>query len=219
MRTQPLFQSLMILIVVGGILVAGVTPLSAAEVGKVGFVDIERITQEAKFIRRILDTAEERLQERRDSLDLKQDDYTRLRGDVERKRAVLNDAEIDEMLRRSRRLRGEIEDEEFEINRTLRRIEKEQMEPAMERVLETIREVGRGEGFDLILRGEIVLYGSEAVDISGKVIGRLDAAPAPGKVVAPLKPGDGSSEDPKPDRELSISDDDEAASEPDAETP
>ncbi|MBN1868923.1 OmpH family outer membrane protein [Candidatus Sumerlaeota bacterium] len=170
-------------------LLGAVWALSPAALGadtvKIGYVDIDRIAQESTYIRSMMSDLEKSLTQKKDLVESKQDAYSSLRDEIERKRSVVSEADLEEMMSRSRRLRIEIDEEGAELNRMLRRAERDRMEPALDRVLDVIRTIGKEEKYDLIVRGEIVLYGSSAVDVTDKVIKRIDrdaaAAPASGR--------------------------------------
>jgi outer membrane protein len=150
----------------------------AAGTGKIGFVDVEQVSKKAKFVRNMLQGLESNLGQRQKALDAKREEYDRLKDEIDRKAPVVAEADLDAMRRRSKELYNQVDEETYQINKMLDRAQKEQMEPALDRILEAVKAVGREEGFDLILRGETVLYASPAIDITEKVIERLDSAKA-----------------------------------------
>lgn len=141
---------------------------------KIGYVDLDAVTKKAVFVRDLMGDLEASLNTKRSELESKQEAYARLRDELDKRRAVLKESEIEAKLRQSRQLRDEIEQLDYEINRMFRQAEKKQMGPALDHILETIRKVGEEENYDLVLRGEIVLYGKPAVDISNLVADRLN---------------------------------------------
>ena len=180
-----------------GLLVAGSLALSGATAGaqaakapgeaaakigatRVAFVDIERISTEAKFVRDLLGDIEKAIESRRAAIEKKQQDYAKIREDLTRKREVLSEAEYEANLKESRRLRTELEEDDYQLNKILRENQKEKMAPALERILKAVQEVSKREGFDIVLRGEMVVHGDPSVDLSDRVVEYLNAGYSPG---------------------------------------
>ena len=141
---------------------------------KIAFVDIDIITGRSRYVRRVLESLDKQIGERRASLERDQTEYVRLKEEIERKRAVLSDKELEVLTRQSRELRLTIDDEEAELQKFMTGVEKDQMGPAFDRVLGAIEALGKEERFDLILRGEVVLFGNPALNLTDRVIERLD---------------------------------------------
>ena len=150
--------------------------LSPARVSgpKIGFVDIDIITGRSRYVRRVLKSLDKQIGEKRASLERDQTEYVRLKEEIERKRAVLSDKELEELTRQSRELRLTIDEKETELQKFMTGVEKDQMGPAFDRVLGAIEALGKEERFDLILRGEVVLFGNPALNLTNQVIERLD---------------------------------------------
>ncbi|HUT26175.1 MAG TPA: OmpH family outer membrane protein [Sumerlaeia bacterium] len=157
-----------------GLALAGILPLPASFAAGIGVVDLDRIQKESQFVQDIQNDIEKRLGPRREALAQKEDDFDRTRQEMRRKESVLSDSEMDAMRRKTRDLRDQIEDETRDLQRVLTQAEKEKIEPAFDLILETIKAVGRDEGFDLILEGKVALYRKDAIDVTKRVIERLD---------------------------------------------
>jgi len=154
----------------------------SADQQRIGYVDLDRISEKATFVRDLMGDLEKALNAKRADLEARQEEYGRLRRELEQRRAVLKESEIEAKLRDSRRLRGEIEQLDYEINSMFRRAEQQQMGPALDTIIETIRQVGSDAGFDLILRGEVVIFGKPALDITDLVADKLNRDYAAGKI-------------------------------------
>jgi len=142
---------------------------------KIGFVDVDKITEKSEFVRALLGELEKDIRSKSDALQRQKAEYTRMQEEIERKRPVLKDEQIEEMIQSVRKMRVGIDDAEYELNRLLREAERDRMGPALNRILRTIEQLGKGEGYDLILRGEVVLYGAPQVNLTQRVIDVLDA--------------------------------------------
>lgn len=155
---------------------AGSTPVAAQGSGpsKIGYVDIEEVTKNANFIKNMLGGIEATAAERQKSLEAKQDEYERIRKEIQAKSAVAGESEQEALRKQARDILNQIDEETYQLNNYLKRVEKEKMDPALDRVLEVVKAIGSEEGFDLILRAETVLYGSGAANITDKVVARLN---------------------------------------------
>jgi Skp family chaperone for outer membrane proteins len=168
----------------GALLAAVAAPAFALGDSKVAYVDVENVLTQSKYVRTVVKTAEQRLEveklsERRKAIDVKLDEYTQITDELKRKSGVMTDDARKEMEGKSLTLIQEIERERSQLNEAMKTIEQEQMEPVLDEILKVVREVGFDEGYDLVLRGEVVLYASDKADITKKVIARLDAKTPP----------------------------------------
>jgi outer membrane protein len=168
---------------------AGAKDAAPAKVPRVAFVDVDEITRRSLYVRDIVKSLEDQLGSRRDSLEKKQIELRRLLEEIELKKAALSEKQFDEKLIKSRSLRLEIENEQYALQKEMRGAERDKMMPALDFILKTIEELGKEEKFDLILRGEIVLYGSPTVNLTDRVIERIDKNPPKTNKVE-KKPGD-----------------------------
>jgi len=141
---------------------------------KIAFVDIDIVIGRSRYVRRVVESLKKQIEGKRDSLERKQTDYLRLKDEIERKRAVLSDNELQALTRQSRELRLTIDDEESELQKFMTDADKDQMGPASDRVRSAIEALGKEERFDLILRGEVVLFSIPALNLTNQVIERLD---------------------------------------------
>ena len=145
---------------------------------RIGYVDVQRVFAEAKFVRALLDDLDKSLDDQRERIAQKQEAYGRLVDEVRRQQAVLSETERAEKKRKSRLLLMEIEDETDALNLTISR-SKKKTDPALERIKQAIEDLAQEEGYDLILDGELLVYGSPGADLSGKVVERLNREQKP----------------------------------------
>lgn len=153
----------------------GVSSAHAQAGSKIGYVDVEKVTQKAKFVSGMLKDIESSMDQKQKALQAKEDEFNKLRSEIERKSTVTSEGETDAMRKKARELGGQIQDGKDELNKALEKARKEQMEPALDRILETVKAIGKEENFDVILRGDTIIYGSTGADITQKVIDRLDS--------------------------------------------
>jgi outer membrane protein len=148
--------------------------LPAQPCQRIGFVDMDVVLQESRAVRERIDHIESALDARRREIERKTSEYRRLAEGLERQGSILTDEEKTNRRRRMQQLSSEIEDLRYEANKTLRASERGVIGPVLDAVMATVEEVGRREGFDLIVRGEAVLYGHDMTDLTQRVIDELD---------------------------------------------
>lgn len=141
---------------------------------RVGFVDVELIIDNSRAVRRGLNSIDEQLSEQARAIDLKEREFRRLRFELDRQERVLTREERE---RRRQELIGIQEDVErlrFEMDRELQAKER-LVEPVLEKMMLMIADVAEREGFDLVLRGEVVIYGNKTADLTEAVVREIDS--------------------------------------------
>jgi outer membrane protein len=142
---------------------------------KIGYVDLDQVTQKAHVIRKVVDNVEGDLKKKQDDVDAKLQHYQTLRDTLAKQEAILTEEQRETRRKELRNLKNEIDDLQYQVNKELRRSEREMIDPAVEKIMKTITAVGKEKGYDLILRSEVVLYGKETHDITGDVVDKLNA--------------------------------------------
>jgi outer membrane protein len=145
---------------------------------RVGFVDIDGVTRRAKFYRDMVSEVEKLVESKSASIQAKVEERSKLSAELKKQRSILSDAEFEKKDKQITDLDRDIQDEQKALNKVLEKNDKEKMAPAVDRILKTVKEVAQEEGYDLVVTGELVLYNSAAVDLSEKVLQRLDGAAA-----------------------------------------
>ncbi len=143
---------------------------------RVGFVDIDGVTRRARFYREMVTEIEKVVESKSAVIQAKVEERSKLSAELKKQRAILSDAEYEKKDNQITELDREIQDEQKALNKILDKNDKEKMAPAVELILKTVKEVAAEEGYDLVVTGELVLYNSAAVDLSDKVLQRLDGA-------------------------------------------
>ncbi|MBX3730040.1 MAG: OmpH family outer membrane protein [Candidatus Sumerlaeia bacterium] len=140
---------------------------------RIGFVDIELVIENSRALRRGLDTMDEQLAERARVIDRREREFRRLRFELDNQERLITTED------RARR-RAELADIQDDINRLRFEFEEEMrskerlIEPVLEKVMNIVADVAERDGFDLVLRGEVVIYGVTSADMTSAVIAELD---------------------------------------------
>lgn len=141
---------------------------------RVGFVDMELVLDESRAIRSIVGRVDEELELENREIEALEREVRRIRLSIEQQDAVLSDGERAERQRRAVELLNEIEDREYRLQRRFREQQRTTIGPLLERIVGIVGDVAAREEFDLVVRGEMVLYGRETADLTFKVIDELD---------------------------------------------
>lgn len=160
-------------------MLAAAAPAAAESTTKIGYIDIDIAVSRSQTIQAAVTGAENEQRRRQEEMEILIRRGRRSRDDLQARRSVLSEDEIRRGEARIDALLDEIELMRLEIEKNWRRITTKVMEPAVDRILATVREVGKAEGFDLIVRADVVLYGIEALDITPLVIESLDRPASP----------------------------------------
>ena len=143
--------------------------------GKVGFVDLEVVLDSSKGVRTIVTEVDADLGEQSRQIDLKTAELQKIRRTLDEKSAVLSEAQRQERQDKAVEMLREIDEMEYKFRRAVRDKQRTTIEPLLEQVIRYTGDVAKREGYDLVVRGEVVLYGRESVDLTQLVIKELDA--------------------------------------------
>jgi outer membrane protein len=191
-RAASARRTLRVVWVVG---VLALLPLPArAQDFKIGVLDFKQVTERSTSIRRMIADAEAPLAEKKRLIETKGEAFAQARRRLEARRSVLTDDQLKEEEQQLSALREEISDLQHEIDKAYERLDKEIMQPAVDRIMGIVEQVARAEGFDLVIPSEMALYHSEKADLTPLVIQTLDRQAAAENGAKPAAPAD---EEPK----------------------
>lgn len=142
---------------------------------RIGFVDLEAVSWQSHFVRELVENMESQVREKEAELTAILEQMQALQEEMERKGPTLSDEKIQDMRREGRRMQLEAEDKQYEMQNLQRDLERNKMGPALNKVLQVIEELGQEKGLDLILRGDMVLFGRPEWNLTDEVVKRLDA--------------------------------------------
>ncbi len=149
------------------------TTPAAASSGRIGYVDIDKITSKAKQSA-AMDKLSEDVRRIQKEFQGKLDKQRELEREIEKSRGVVSADETSRKQREVNRLKNEIEELELSYKRELQKIDDTLFTPLVKQIGYSIEDVAKERGFDIVLRGEAVFYGSPAVDLTDDVIAKLD---------------------------------------------
>jgi outer membrane protein len=146
----------------------------AAEPLRIGYVDVSRAAARSRSIAATVRAAEDQLKVKQEELELQVRDYRRAQEELIARRSVLSEDVVREEERKVEQMRDKIELLRLDIDKRLRKTESEVMGPAVDRILKAVNDVAKSHGFDMILRSDVVIYGTDTLDITPLVIQELD---------------------------------------------
>ena len=153
---------------------AGEATTSSASPIRIGYVDLDRVASESQMVKSKVSEVERSLTERQKTYKVKSEELRQLRDQLSKQESVLTPAQSDQLKERIRKSREELSYIEFEGNQILGNTSREVIEPVLDQVLAAVERVAKAYGIDLILRGDLVLFASERVDLTDLVIRELD---------------------------------------------
>jgi outer membrane protein len=142
---------------------------------KVGYVDINEITRKAKQVKTVFNEIEDKMQDLQKDIKDKTAKVGELRSEIRRNDGVLAKEEIDKKRKELTRLESELQELDRKARGEMQRIDDTRFEPLMKMINYTIQDIAKEQKYDLVLRGEAVLYGASGADLTAEVIRRLDA--------------------------------------------
>lgn len=141
---------------------------------RAGFVDIEVVLDTSNAIRQIMSEMDAELGEQIKVIDAKKREARRLRLTLDQQDSVLSETERQSRQQQALDLLNEIDEMEYKYQRLVRDHERTTIQPLLAQVIRIVGDVGRRDGYDLIVRGEVVLYGRDTVDLTPVIIRELD---------------------------------------------
>ena len=141
---------------------------------RIGVVDVEQITRRSRSVQDAVKQAEDQVRPQQDKVEAKIREMQTLRQNLSDQRTVIKPEDAESNEGKLRALREEVLDLQNEIDKRFARIQSEVMEPEVKRIMKTVDEIARREGYDLVVRSEAVLFSSDLVNITPLVIQSLD---------------------------------------------
>ncbi|MBX3727589.1 MAG: OmpH family outer membrane protein [Candidatus Sumerlaeia bacterium] len=140
---------------------------------RVAFVDMDRIVPGSVAVRETLEQADAELARLGERIEERSAELARFRAEYERQRVLLSSDGTSQRREEYQALAAELDRQAQAYDRE-RRIRERQLEPLMELIHDVVADVARREGIDIVLRGENVLFGTAAADLTRDVIAEVD---------------------------------------------
>jgi len=141
--------------------------------GKIGFVDVEIIIEQSRAIRMGMDAMDKEMAGMARKIDAEERSFRQKRYDLDRQERILSNDERTKRREELAQIQEKIEELKFEFDQQLR-IRERQIEPVLELIMNKVADVAEEQGYDIVLRGEVVIYGKNTVDLTDDVTKELD---------------------------------------------
>jgi len=171
MLKRVVLLSLIVTLLLGLNTIATPATAQAAEVVKIGIVDMQRVintSSKAQVVRKSLEAKFERMKK---DLDLRKAEIEKSKLDLERQASVL-DPEIKYQKEKTlqRKIR-DFEDQYRDFNEEIKRDEIQKFQPILTAIYQVIVTLGKEQGFTVILERQksAVLYAPETIDLTEEV--------------------------------------------------
>lgn len=148
---------------------------SATPAGKIGVVNVERVSRESLRMRGEIDAAQNKILGISDEFEQKTLQAKSLTEELQRKRSLLTQDEIDRREKEILELRDQLESIDAKAEREFKRTEGTIRREMARSLREAADRLGRDGGFDLLLASDTVLYAGPGVDVTEQLIALIDA--------------------------------------------
>jgi outer membrane protein len=167
--------SLLALVLVAGSRIFSQEPAPVvARPSAVAFVDMQAILERSRAVSDVLDVMDKSMASEVRAIQEKEARFSSMRFDFERQQDLLSREEREKRRLELGRLNDEIERLKFDLDRKWRAGER-QIEPLIEKIMDVVADVAKREGYDVVVRGEIVIYGKDTSNLTARVIEELDS--------------------------------------------
>lgn len=149
---------------------------------KVATISIQDVLEKSKGALEARKKVEAELTKQRESLQKEQQKLEGMREEIEKKSSVWSEQVRQEKIRDFQRLEREFASKSEDAQFAVLQLEKQQMEPILKELNEVIAQIGKRDGYTMILENTMkglrtktgLLYADEALDISAIVQQELD---------------------------------------------
>lgn len=164
------------------LLTAGFFMLSAVSAyaqQKVGYIDIKVVIRDSKAGKDANSSFQKEVETKRAVIEQKRKALEDMRQDFVKNRSVMSESKIKTMAESIERKQKDLERTTEDVRVELQRKDLELTQNVLKDIEAIVNEIGKKENFDLIVeRSEAgILFGSDASDITQKVVTAYDASP------------------------------------------
>lgn len=99
-----------------------------------------------------------------------------LQDEIEKKSSVWNEEKKQEKAIEFQKMRRDLRVKQEDANLELKKMEEQQLSPIRKELEQVIEKIAKDKGLNIILPSEVVMYSSDAVDITDEVTRALNAA-------------------------------------------
>ena len=142
---------------------------------RIASVDFDRVVQFSRYFTTMVEEMNAQTRSSQAILDRDMERLQALTVRLEEQQSVLSRSELETRREEIARLRSEIEDRGFALNKSLRDFRALQLNPGLERAMILVGRIGREKEYDFIVNAESRLFASAASDLTSAVVTLMDA--------------------------------------------
>lgn len=146
------------------------SPCMAADVAKIGVVDIQKVLLTSSAGKMAKAQINKKAREMESSLTVKKEEIEKLKENLEREAMVMNKETRDERERDIRIKINDIKSLKNKYENDLKKIEGKVVKRIQQDVDVIVQELGKKEGYLLIISNPVVLYSPSSIDITDQLI-------------------------------------------------
>ena len=143
---------------------------------RVAYVDIDTVTAKSDKINKAMGSVEDRVKGIQESIETKRQRLVDVKADIKKGDGVLADSELKKKRDEATKIEKELVDLEYEGRREMQKLDSTLFEPMVKTIQLAIQDVAKERNIDLVVRGEAVIYGAPAADITEAVIKKLNSS-------------------------------------------
>ena len=166
---KTLITSLVVLMLVS-------TETMAAGAAKIGFVRVEKILTEAPQVKAVNDSMLERFGGRKTELEEMEKEINEMQENYKRNELVMTEDKLNEVKESIIGKIQEFKQKEAVLQQEVATVRNQELAVLQQSVRSIIEEIAKAEKYDLILTSDGVAFASDALDISDKVLERMQKA-------------------------------------------
>ena len=145
-------------------------PVAAQQQGRVAIVDIQRVLIHSKAGKKARESLEKEFKKKQQILDDKSRQYERMEKEFTKNLSVMNEDTLKQKSKDLESAKKQLVREREDFSDELRRDQEDLRLKFSKEIQSVVNEIGKSEGYSVILAKSGVLYVADGVDITEKVI-------------------------------------------------
>lgn len=158
------------ILVLGMLLVLFAGSGRAADLAKVGYVDMDRVFDEYTETQKASQELNKEINARRKEITKLENEITTMREELNTQEALLSKEEREKRIKEFNQKILDLQKYVRDVEMDLARKEETMTKKLITEILNVIKKVGEKEGYTLILRKDSILYGGDGMDLTDEVI-------------------------------------------------
>jgi outer membrane protein len=147
----------------------------SAQTTRVAYVDIDRVTEKSEKINKAMGNISSKMETLQKDIEEKRKRLADLKAEIKKGEGVLAESELKKRRDESSKLEKDVVELEYQGRLEYQKLDNTLFEPMLKSIVYAIQEVAKERNIDLVLRGEAVIYGADAADITDEVVKKLNS--------------------------------------------